>query len=155
MTPDTEKGFGTGLRAQLLRRREIEADEPGPHAKPHPAAGPGEDQPVPAGTGGELDQLRAELRASLGREQELRVALSQQVEAYERELDADRNVSRRLLEIEQQASRLAVTEATLVGRERALLASPDLQASGYTDNANLAKYLESFLQILMDQTPPK
>jgi sugar-specific transcriptional regulator TrmB len=39
--------------------------------------------------------------------------------------------------------------------ERALLASPDLQASGYTDNANLAKYLESFLQILMDQTPPK
>jgi sugar-specific transcriptional regulator TrmB len=39
--------------------------------------------------------------------------------------------------------------------ERALLASPDLQASGYTDNANLAKYLESFLQILMEQAPPK
>ncbi len=39
--------------------------------------------------------------------------------------------------------------------EKALLASPDLQASGYTDNGNLAKYLESFLQILMDQTPPK
>jgi len=39
--------------------------------------------------------------------------------------------------------------------EKALLASPDLQASGYTDNANLARYLESFLQILMDQAPPK
>ena len=39
--------------------------------------------------------------------------------------------------------------------EKALLASPDLQASGYTDNANLARYLESFLQILMDQPPPK
>ena len=39
--------------------------------------------------------------------------------------------------------------------ERALLASPDLQASGYTDNANLAKYLESFLQILMEHSPPK
>jgi len=39
--------------------------------------------------------------------------------------------------------------------EKALLASPDLQASGYTDNANLAKYLESFLHILMEQAPPK
>lgn len=39
--------------------------------------------------------------------------------------------------------------------QKALLASPDLQASGYTDNANLAKYLESFLQILMEQTSPK
>ena len=39
--------------------------------------------------------------------------------------------------------------------ERALLASRGLAASGYTDNANLAKYLESFLQILMDQPPTK
>ena len=39
--------------------------------------------------------------------------------------------------------------------ERALLASPDLAASGYTDNANLAWYLESFLQILIDQAPAK
>jgi len=39
--------------------------------------------------------------------------------------------------------------------EKALIASPDLQACGYTDNANLAKHLENFLQILMEQTPPK
>jgi len=35
--------------------------------------------------------------------------------------------------------------------ERALLASPDLSACGFTDNAALAAHLESFLQILMAQ----
>ncbi|MBI4416898.1 MAG: TrmB family transcriptional regulator [Euryarchaeota archaeon] len=39
--------------------------------------------------------------------------------------------------------------------EKALIASPDLQACGYTDNANLAKHLENFLHILMEQMPPK
>ena len=33
--------------------------------------------------------------------------------------------------------------------ERALIASPDLSACGYTDNPYLARHLESFLQILM------
>ncbi len=33
--------------------------------------------------------------------------------------------------------------------QRALIASPDLSACGYTDNASLAAHLESFLQILM------
>ena len=35
--------------------------------------------------------------------------------------------------------------------ERALLASPDLSACGFTDNAALAAHLESFLRILMTQ----
>ncbi len=39
--------------------------------------------------------------------------------------------------------------------EKALIASPDLQACGYTDNANLAKHLENFLHILMEQMPSK
>ncbi len=34
--------------------------------------------------------------------------------------------------------------------ERALIASPDLNACGYTDNASLAKHLENFLLILME-----
>ena len=33
--------------------------------------------------------------------------------------------------------------------QRALIASPDLSACGYTDNASLAAHLESFLQIVM------
>lgn len=52
--------------------------------------------------------------------------------------------------------RKGLLATTIIGdAEKALLASPDMQASGYTDNANLAKYLESFLQILMEQAPPK
>jgi sugar-specific transcriptional regulator TrmB len=35
--------------------------------------------------------------------------------------------------------------------ERALIAAPDLNACAYTDNASLAKHLESFLHIMMDQ----
>lgn len=35
--------------------------------------------------------------------------------------------------------------------QRALIASPDLNACGYTDNASLAKHLENFLSILMDE----
>ncbi len=35
--------------------------------------------------------------------------------------------------------------------ERALIASPDLNACGYTDNASLAKHLENFLMILMER----
>ncbi|MEE9174353.1 MAG: helix-turn-helix domain-containing protein [Thermoplasmata archaeon] len=34
--------------------------------------------------------------------------------------------------------------------ERALIASPDLNVCGYTDNASLAKHLENFLLILME-----
>ncbi len=37
--------------------------------------------------------------------------------------------------------------------ERALIAAPDLNACGYTDNASLARHLESFLHILMEQAP--
>ena len=35
---------------------------------------------------------------------------------------------------------------------RALLASPDLNACGYTDNPALAEHLERFLEILMEHT---
>ncbi|MCJ2520054.1 MAG: hypothetical protein LN412_03790 [Candidatus Thermoplasmatota archaeon] len=35
--------------------------------------------------------------------------------------------------------------------EKALIAAPDLNACGYTDNASLAKHLENFLIILMER----
>jgi len=34
--------------------------------------------------------------------------------------------------------------------QTALIASPDLSACGFTDNAYLARHLENFLQILME-----
>ena len=41
----------------------------------------------------------------------------------------------------------------IADRQRALIASPDLGACGYTDNPVLASHLESFLQIVMDSEP--
>lgn len=38
----------------------------------------------------------------------------------------------------------------IVDGSSALIASPDLQACGYTDNASLSKHLENFLEIIMN-----
>ncbi len=46
--------------------------------------------------------------------------------------------------------RLIATDVISDG-ERALLASPDLAACGYTDNAQLAAHLERFLEILVEK----
>lgn len=46
--------------------------------------------------------------------------------------------------------RLVATDV-ISDKERALLASPDLNACGYTDNATLAEHLYRFLQILIEQ----
>ncbi|MEX2464426.1 MAG: hypothetical protein WD428_00970, partial [Gaiellaceae bacterium] len=72
---DTETGFGTGLRAQLERRKDPE---------PAPAAPPG--APPSLGQNGEapnveLETLRGELAAALQRERDLHAALSNQAPA--------------------------------------------------------------------------
>lgn len=46
--------------------------------------------------------------------------------------------------------RLVATDV-ISDKERALLASPDLNTCGYTDNASLAEHLYRFLQILIEQ----
>ena len=68
---ETEKGFGTGLRAQLERKR-----GPAAPASCSPACG-GFDLDAEAG----IDALRSELEASLAREEDLRSALAEQLEA--------------------------------------------------------------------------
>src|ERR671914_617184 len=96
---ETEQGFGTGLRAQLQRRRDgasdaaadvtdrPQADTPfvrvDLYAAPPPAAAEAAsaaagDGPV-AALSGEVDALRRDLGAAAKREQELRAALAEQV----------------------------------------------------------------------------
>ncbi|HEY6031069.1 MAG TPA: hypothetical protein VIU44_10915, partial [Gaiellaceae bacterium] len=115
MTPqETEKGFGTGLREQLERRKrkgepvaeveapaEAEADAEVADAEAALAAAASTDDSAA------LEELRAELTASLERERDLRASLAEQVEAYERELDSDRDYALRSGELEQRASKLA------------------------------------------------
>ena len=93
---ETEGGFGTGLRAQLQRRREGEAPvttelttEKGDtplvrldlYASPPPAAAEAASAAVDEGElselQGELEGVRAELAQATRREQELRTALAE------------------------------------------------------------------------------
>jgi hypothetical protein len=131
VSPETEKGFGTGLREQLERRRrkgehdgghepelDLGVDLDAPPAAAVAVAEPQVQQLVE--TGPELDHLRAELKASLERERDLRAALAEQVQAYERELDAGRDYAVRAAELDQRAVKLSAAESALEERERTL-----------------------------------
>src|SRR5437763_6428988 len=95
---DTEKGFGTGLRAQLEKRREnsdshVTKAEVGPNVElrfeltARPREEPGDE----AG----MEALREELAAAQAREAELRDALSAQSETYETAVGSERDSGRR------------------------------------------------------------
>src|SRR5256714_925550 len=98
---ETEKGFGTGLRAQLERRR-------GEDGTPEAAgatnvelrfeltarpAGDGETLTVNGGP--ELSELRSELEAALRREETLRLRLEKQTQAHDGGLRQEKGVGRR------------------------------------------------------------
>src|SRR6266851_6425724 len=97
----TEGGFGTGLRRQLEARAAVlerQAQElprsPGEALAATPA-------PLEIPEGIDLDELRAELDASLGREQDLRESLTAQLETSARELQFDQEIAGRFAELEE------------------------------------------------------
>src|SRR5262249_6871676 len=131
MSPETESGFGSGLRAQLRRKQgepdqEVVAAEGG-HADADGVLLTIEDylaleptqpaerdwasaEPIAAvsvAAPPELSEARAQLEDALRREQELRDALQHHVEAYERELDAGRDLALREAETAIAADRVA------------------------------------------------
>jgi DNA repair exonuclease SbcCD ATPase subunit len=137
MSPETEHGFGTGLRAQLQRKQsepeatEGEVTEPQAETEAHEAER--EEQFVEQDRAfddhvnvivqasvPELAEIRAELEAALRREQEVRDALQHQIEAREHELEAARDLALREAETEQSAARVAAREAELERREQLL-----------------------------------
>lgn len=115
MTHETESGFGSGLRAQLQRKNATEAS---PADAPVDAtvevAEAAEDIVVPIVEAPDLEAsepdehapLQAELEAALDRERQLREALQNQIDAYDRELTAGRDLVLRETEAEQLATRL-------------------------------------------------
>ena len=121
MTHETETGFGTGLRAQILRKlgnEAVETEQAAPIETPFPDVMPiGEIVPlVPEPVSDESDDvlaLRHELEGALTRERSLREALEHQVEAYKREIASARDLAVREAEVEQLAARAeaARTEA--------------------------------------------
>ena len=121
---ETEKGFGTGLRAQLERRRETTgggaASEAKSDAAPKPASGIPDAAPLVDLESADLEALRAELAASLAREQDLRTTLTEQVAAYEHEPQPSQQLAERAAELDHRAGRLSAHEAALEERERNL-----------------------------------
>jgi hypothetical protein len=78
-----EGGFGSGLRAKLEAK---DAPEPRSPGEAIAAAVIGPDSP-------DVEALRAELSASLAREQDLRASLTDQVEVSSRDVQAEQELA--------------------------------------------------------------
>ena len=126
----TERGFGTGLRAQLQRRQnpqsEEQAPEPAEQSDPpsyvdyeFSSSAASEGSPQAAG---ELEDLRSQLEEAQKRERELRVAFAEQVEAYERKLSDEHEVAHEQTKLEERSARLSGTESAIREREERLAA---------------------------------
>ncbi len=117
MTHETETGFGSGLRAQIERKQGT--DEPDAQAceLSVPFDEPDRAEPLllieDESAAPEVASVQAELEGALERERQLQSALEHQVEAYERELAADRDLAVREAEFEQRAARLESARAEL------------------------------------------
>ena len=125
----TEGGFGTGLRAQLEKRRGEQAEEAAPPAPalqaetpfvrvdlytsaPHQING---DEPS-----AEAEELRGQLAEAQKRERELRAAFAEQVEAYERKISEEYDVSREQTKLDDRSAKLSSTESQIREREQRL-----------------------------------
>ncbi|MDQ3866362.1 MAG: hypothetical protein M3304_05990, partial [Actinomycetota bacterium] len=90
---ETEKGFGTGLRAQLERRRDALHAAAAESESAAAAAQAVVERGEPATA--DLDAVRSELAAALAREQELRAVLGDELAASERGLALDHELAER------------------------------------------------------------
>ena len=111
-TTAIEGGFGSGLRAKLEPRTLRSRKNRGLPAKRSPPLRSRRARPRAS------NNLRAELSASLAREQELRASLHEQVEVSGREVQLEQDVADRRLRSTRRAAALAATEAELEERER-------------------------------------
>jgi chromosome segregation ATPase len=112
MAGSTEKGFGTGLRAQLERKQaDIDSPPPLPEEEPRSVS-----EAIAALTlqAEGVSELRAQLEASRERERELRASLSAQVNA----LELEQQMARRTDELDERGAQLASAEASVAARER-------------------------------------
>src|SRR5438270_2109016 len=100
-TETKKKEFGTGLRAQLERRRDDEVPKPAPDSQPNVelrfelTARPADAEPLTVSSDGATDELRKQLAAAELREAQLQAQLAEQAEVFEAGMDSEQNVTRR------------------------------------------------------------
>jgi hypothetical protein len=112
MSGSTEKGFGTGLRAQL-ERKQNGAEAPAPFVEEEEPRSVSEAIAAATLHAEGVAELRAELEQARERERELRAALSAQVNAVELE----QQTARRIEELDERDAQLASAEATVAARD--------------------------------------
>ena len=113
----TEGGFGTGLRAKL-QSGETPADPRSPAEAIAAAAPVIEETRTGAESETEAEALRAELNASLAREQQLRSSLSDQVDTSGRDAQLEQQLAEQSAALDRRAAALAETQAEFDDRER-------------------------------------
>ncbi len=125
---ETEKGFGTGLRAQLERRRDA-AQAVLDATSAEFDAGKAVADAAPKGrTNGshpEVEAVRAELQAAIAREQDLRTFLTTQVETQDRELELEEALSTRAAELDEARDQPRAARTGSGGAGRRGRGSPD------------------------------
>src|SRR5919202_5952454 len=120
---ETEKGFGTGLRAQLERRRgdeEAGPEQPGPtnvELRFELTARPAADHDAVAHNP-DFAELKAELEAAQRREAALRSRLDQQAAAYDGGMSFEKELANRAANLDAREAKLAEFEVELEERER-------------------------------------
>ena len=121
-TKPEKKEFGTGLRAQLERRRDGDAEAPkAPEAQPNVelrfelTARPHDLEAVESA---DVEALRAELAAARAREEELRRTLAEQSVAYEGAVGTEQDLARRAMALDEREIKLAEFQGELEDRER-------------------------------------
>src|SRR5918995_6868691 len=125
-TPDTDKGFGTGLRRQLERRRDGEEAAEAPREAPAHVVAEEilADIPVASSQNGsssdDVEAFRAELSSALARERDLRAAMAEQAAMLERELAGPQGLNLRAAELDQRAATLASRENEIASRDQEL-----------------------------------
>src|SRR5919206_3679787 len=118
-----KKEFGTGLRAQLEKRREEPEAAKAADAQPNVelrfelTARPADLDGATVDLGATA-KLREELAAAVAREQELKVALEQQRAMLPVALEDEQNVARRAAALDDRDAKLTAFQTELEERER-------------------------------------
>jgi hypothetical protein len=112
---ETEKGFGTGLRTKLERRRPG-ASEPTEETASTDASAEPESEPEPEAEPqdaerSETEQLWAELEESLAREEALKLQLAEQAKTYEETRELGRRLAERAEALQRREEELAAQVA--------------------------------------------
>src|SRR3954462_9232484 len=135
-----KKEFGTGLRAQLEKRREepeaapkVEALQPNVELRFELTARPADSEPITVvSSDGATDDLRKQLAAAQVREDELKAELAKQQEVFDAGLESEHGLSRRASTLDERDAKLAEFQDDRVERERKVRGQHDMIKAKHT-----------------------